>query len=73
MVGTLKRSIKKLVQSTNVEWDICFECILSKYRRRPGADGKSQFQVMFGVKPKFAYEQPITDLVAQNAVLFREF
>lgn len=30
MVGTLKRSIKKLFHSKNVEWDICLDCILKR-------------------------------------------
>ena len=74
MVGTLKRAIQKVVVGNNDRnWDDCLGEILGGYRRRPGTDGKSPFEMLFGIRPRFAVEPPQLDLVAFNTDLAREF
>ena len=73
MVGTLKRSISKIALATNLEWDLCIDLFLGGYRRRPGHDGKSPFEVMFGVKPRFAGEVTIMERLASNRSMVRSY
>ena len=51
MVGTLKRAIKKMVMSTEAQWDECLEEVLQGYRRRRNKDRSSPFEVMFRIQP----------------------
>ena len=74
MVGTLKLATRKVVVSDrNREWDECLGEILGCYRRRPGIDGKSPFEIFFGVRPRFAVESPQIYLAALNTDFDREF
>ena len=55
MVGMLNRAVQKaLVSNKDRDWDVCLGEILGGYRRRPGTDGKSPFEILFGIKPRFA-------------------
>ena len=59
MVGTLKRAVLKvLVSCKDRDWDECVGEILGGYRRRPGTDGKSPFEILLGIRPRFAVEPP---------------
>ena len=40
---------------------------------RPGPDGVSPFEAMFGVRPRSSHEPPEVEYVASNTALFREF
>ena len=74
MLGTLKRAVQKAVISgKDREWDEQLGEILGGYRRRPGTDGKSPFEILFGLGPRFALEPSQFDLVAFNIDLAREF
>ena len=74
MVGRFKRAIQKDVVSNNDRnWDNFLEEILGGYRRRAGTDGKSHFEILFGIRASFAVEPPQLDLVAFNIDLTREF
>ena len=65
--------MKKAVLSTDKQWDECFNEVLRGYRMRPGPDGVSPFEAMFGVRPRSSHEPPEVEYVASNAALFREF
>ena len=41
--------IRILVASKDRDWDDCLGGILGGYRRRPGTDGKSPFEILFGI------------------------
>ena len=74
MVGTLKRAIQKVVVSNNDRnWEDCLGEILGGYRRRPGLDLKSPFEILFGIRPRFAVEPPQLDLDAFITDLAREY
>lgn len=73
MVGTLKRAIKKMVLSTEVQWDECLERVLQGYRSRPNACGISPFAVLFSVRPRFSTEPPPLDVHGRDVALMREF
>ena len=59
MVGTLKKALQKVTQSESKEWDASLENVLYGYRRRPGPDGVAPFEILFGVKPRFAIESSV--------------
>ena len=72
MVGTLKRAKHKVMASnSDRNWDDGPGEILEEYRRRPGTDGKSSFQILFGIRPRFGVEPSQLDLVAFNTDLAR--
>ena len=74
MVGTLKRAVQKaLVSNKDRDWDDCLGEILVGYRRRPGTDGKSPFEVLLGIRPRFAVESPELEPIAFNMNVAREF
>ena len=74
MVGTLKRAVVKvLLSNKDRDWDNCLGEVLEVYRRRPGTDGKSPFEILFGIRPRFAVELPQLELVAFNTGFAREF
>ena len=74
MVGTLKRAVQKaLVSNKDRDWDQCLREILGGYRRLPGTDGKSPFEVLFGIRPRFAVESPELEPIAFDANFAREF
>ena len=56
MVGTLKKALQKVTRSESKEWDASLENVLYGYRHRPGPDGVAPFEILFGVKPRFAIE-----------------
>lgn len=58
MVGTIKRAIKKVILSTNKQWDQCIDEVLRGYQCRPGPDGMSPLEMMFGIRPSIAHEPP---------------
>ena len=40
---------------------------------RPGDGGKSSFEVLFGMKTRFAYKPPQTNMISVGTELAREF
>ena len=59
IVGTLKRAVLKVLASSEDRyWEDCLAEIIGGYRRRPGTDGKSPFEILFGIRPWFAVEPP---------------
>ena len=74
MVGTLNRAIRKvLISNKDRGSDECLGEIFGGYRRIPGIDRKSPFEILFDITPKFTIEAPPTYLVAFNTHLAREF
>ena len=73
VVGTLKRSLKKMVMSTKKDWDECLNDVLQGYRRRPYPDGASPFEMVFGIKSRGSHEPPRVEEVGENVSLMREF
>ena len=74
MVRTMKQAIQKVVASNNdCNWDDYLGEILGGYRGRPGIDGKSPFEILFGIRSSFAVEPAKLELVAFNTDLAREF
>ena len=70
----MKRAVQKvMVNNRDREWDGCLGEIPGRYRRRPGIDGKSPFEIIFSIRPRFAVESPQTYFVALNTDLLREF
>ena len=45
-----------MTQNDPARRDLCLDSVLYGHRRRPGVDGLSSFEVLFGVKPRFAVE-----------------
>ena len=74
MVGTLKREVQKvLVSNKDRVWDESLGEILGGYRRRPGTDGKSPFEILFGIRPRFAVESPDLEPIEFSTNFSREF
>ena len=59
MVGTFKKALQKVTRSESKEWDASLENVLYGYRRRRGQDGVAPFEILFGVKPRFAIESSV--------------
>ena len=59
MVRTLKKALKKVTQSESKQWEISFEDVLYRYRRRPRTDGITPFEILFRVQPRFSIEPPV--------------
>ena len=54
MVRRLKRAVLiVLVSKKDRDWDNWLGEILRGYRRRPGTVGKSPFEILFGIRPRF--------------------
>ena len=64
---------KFIISNKDREWDEHLGEIHRGYRIGPGTDGKSPFEVLFGIKPRSAVEPPQLDLFAFNTNLSREF
>ncbi len=62
MVDTLKKSIQRMMHSELIEWDECLDKVVYGYRRRRGNDGRSPFEVIFGVIPRLAGQQSVNVL-----------
>ena len=59
MVGTLKRAVQKaLIRNKDRDWYKCLWEIVGGYNRPPGIDGKSLFEILFLIRPKFSVELP---------------
>ncbi len=56
MDGTLKKALQKVTRSEYKKRDASLENVLYGDRRRPGTDGVAPFEILFGVKPRFAVE-----------------
>ena len=56
MVGTLKKALQKVTRSESKEWDASLDNVLYGHRRGPGPDGVPPFEILFGVKYRFAIE-----------------
>ncbi len=70
MAGALKRAVHKVTSGNmDQDWDICLEMILGGYKRQTGTDRKSSFEILFGIKPRFAYEATHYEPVAVNGGL----
>lgn len=52
MVGTIKRSIGRLINDGGISWDQAVVKTVFGYRRRPLAEGISPFQLLYGVSPR---------------------
>ena len=74
MKGTLKRAIQKVVVSNSDRngGDFLGE-ILGGYRKRPGTDGRSPFEILFGIRPRFAIEPLQLELIVFNTNFARKF
>ncbi len=59
MVGTVKRSLQRMMRASDKERDECLDQVLHGYRRRKGADGKSPFENF--VRSKAAISRRTTD------------
>ncbi len=72
MVSTLKRAVQK-VAASEMSQDLgkCLGQILGCCRRRPGPGGKSHFEFLFGMKPRFSFEAPYYRPIAANGELIR--
>ncbi len=55
MVGSFKRAVQE-VPARKMDRDTCLGQLLRTYRRRSGTDGKSFFEILFGIKPWFLFE-----------------
>ncbi len=73
MIGSLKKGAKKLILTTGKEWDECLTDVVTGYRRRPAKDGKSPFEILFGVKPRVDYEPERVLTSAKDEQLVRTF
>ncbi len=56
IVGTLKKALQKVTGGESKECDVSLENVLYRYRRLPRPDGIAPFEILFGVKPRFAIE-----------------
>ena len=52
-------------------WDFCLDQVFYGYRRRSSADGKSPFEVLYGVKSRFSEEKEASILPSTKEA--REF
>lgn len=52
MIGTFKRALDKVAQSSSKDWEQVIPPILQLYRARKGRDGVSLFQLLFGTTPR---------------------
>lgn len=73
LVGTRKRSMKKVILPTGKQWDQSTDKILRGCRLRPGADGVSPFEAMFGVRASSSHDPPEVEYVASEVTLIRQF
>ncbi len=72
IVGMLKRAVTKVIaKNMDQDWDISLGKILGGYRRRPGTDGKSLFEILFRIKHRLSYESPNYQPIAVNGELIR--
>ena len=55
------------------KWNHCLGEILGRYRRRPGTNGKSPFEILFGIRPRFTVEPLRLEVIAFNTTFAREF
>ena len=53
------------------DWDLCLDQVLFGYSRRSSTDGKSPFEVLYGVKSRFSEENEASILPSTNEA--REF
>ena len=56
MVGTLKKALQEVTRCESKEWNQSLEDALYGYRRKPGTDGVTPFEILYGVKPRFSIE-----------------
>ncbi len=54
MDGTFKKALQNVTQSESKEWDTFLETAFYVYRHRLRPDGVPLFEILFGVKPRFA-------------------
>lgn len=51
MVGTMKRTVARLVQISDLEWNDIVNKVVFKYRRDPLKVGRSTYKLVYGVMP----------------------
>lgn len=71
MVGTMKRGIEKLENKSGVDWDTVVERLMFWYFQRQQRDGKSPFELLYGLKPKILHSED-KRLVTTDNTGFRE-
>ncbi len=54
MASTFKKAVKKFTRSAFKGWDVCLANVIYRYKRRPGPDRVVPFEILFGVKSRFA-------------------
>ena len=62
-----------MIMQTGKEWDICIPDVLTGYRRKPGFDGNSPFEILYGIKPRTQPVPPMIDTLPHDASIIREF
>ena len=69
----LKRAITKIVTANpEDEWSRYLSDILGGYRKRPGNDVNTPFEVFFGIKSRFSIEPPRAGYVASDSNKIRD-
>lgn len=63
MVGTIKRSVKKMLLGTDTTWPKVLQSVLYGYRRRSLSGGPSPFERMYGAAPRM----DVADIVVTGA------
>ena len=71
MVGTIKRALQKMCRVNMSDWDLWLEKVLYGYRRRSSTEGKSPFEVLYGVQSRFSEENETSNLPSTKEA--REF
>ena len=56
MTGTLNKVLQKVTRSESEEWVASLEKVIHGYKRRLGPEAVPSFEILFGVKPRFANE-----------------
>ena len=52
-VGTVKRAMQRMMRTEDIEWYAWIDGVLHGYRHRQREDGKSPFEILYGVQPRF--------------------
>ena len=56
MVGKIERALQKMSRVSMLSRNLCLDQVQYGYRRPSNTDGKSSFEVLFGVKSRFSEE-----------------
>ena len=64
--------MKMVTANPEHEWSQYLSDILGGHRRRPSNDGKTLFEVLFGIKPRFSIETLRADYVVSDSNMLRD-